>query len=156
MFRQNQVSTLKTFIQLIWDTDFNNISNILVDESWKIWKVDSSRAFRIDAGLRREDSLTRFSRTLLSSLEDLDHSEFEKVLSPWLNARQVKTLWQRRTRILELAPEDRLMVVEPGVTNQAIQEAAAEHGFQCNERPEASLSRDRCRLLPGHKLWLRF
>ena len=101
----NQVSTLKVFLQLIWDTDYNNISNIMVDESWNIWKVDSSRAFRIDAGLRREDSLTRFSRTLLSSLEDLDHSEFEKVLSPWLNARQVKTLWQRRTRILELSGE---------------------------------------------------
>ncbi|MBE9539454.1 MAG: FAD-binding oxidoreductase, partial [Proteobacteria bacterium] len=36
---------------------------------------------------------------------------------------------ERMTRILEVAPEDRLMVVEPGVTNQAIQEAAAEQGF---------------------------
>lgn len=36
---------------------------------------------------------------------------------------------ERMARILEVAPEDRLMVVEPGVTNQAIQEAAAEHGF---------------------------
>jgi len=107
----NQISTLKVFLQLIWDTDYNNISNILVDESWNIWKIDSSRAFRIDSGLRREAALTRFSRSLLESLENLDHDEFEKVLKPWLNARQIHTMWQRRTRILELA-EDR--VVELG------------------------------------------
>ncbi len=101
----NQISTLKVFLQLIWDTDYNNISNILVDESWNIWKVDSSRAFRIDAGLRREGALTRFSRSLLSSLEDLDQDEYERVLKPWLNPRQIHTMWQRRTRILELAEE---------------------------------------------------
>lgn len=101
----NQVSTLKVFLQLIWDTDHNNISNILVDESWNIWKIDSSRAFRNEAGLRHEDVLIRFSRSLLSSLEGLDQREVEEVLGPWLNPRQIKALWQRRTRILELAEE---------------------------------------------------
>lgn len=36
---------------------------------------------------------------------------------------------ERMTRILEISPDDRLMVVEPGATNQAVQDAAAEHGF---------------------------
>lgn len=36
---------------------------------------------------------------------------------------------ERMTNILEMAPADRLMVVQPGVTNLAIQNAAAEHGF---------------------------
>jgi len=36
---------------------------------------------------------------------------------------------ERMNRILEVSPDDRLMVVEPGVTNQAVQEAAAAHGF---------------------------
>jgi D-lactate dehydrogenase len=36
---------------------------------------------------------------------------------------------ERMTRILEVCPDDRLMVVEPGVTNQAVQAAAAAHGF---------------------------
>lgn len=36
---------------------------------------------------------------------------------------------ERMNRILEISPDDRLMVVEPGVTNQAVQDAAAEHGF---------------------------
>jgi hypothetical protein len=101
----NQISTLKVFLQLIWDTDYNNISNIMVDENWNIWKIDSSRAFYIDPDLRREAALTRFSKPLLASLEDLDQGEFEKVLKPWLNARQIRTMWQRRTRVIELAAE---------------------------------------------------
>jgi len=36
---------------------------------------------------------------------------------------------ERMDRIIRIDPKNRLMVVEPGVTNQAIQEAAAEHGF---------------------------
>lgn len=101
----NQISTLKVFLQLIWDTDYNNISNIMVDESWHVWKIDSSRAFRVDAELRREAALTKFSRALLASLENLDQTEFERALTPWLNPRQINTMWQRRTRILELAEE---------------------------------------------------
>jgi len=101
----NQVSTLKIFLQLVWDTDFNNISNVIVDESWKIWKIDSSRAFHSKRKLRQEDSLNRFSRKLLAALENLDRDELEKTLKPWLSLRQTKMLWQRRTRILELAEE---------------------------------------------------
>lgn len=36
---------------------------------------------------------------------------------------------QRMNRILTVRPDDRLMVVQPGVTNQAVQDAAAVHGF---------------------------
>jgi D-lactate dehydrogenase len=36
---------------------------------------------------------------------------------------------QRMDRILEVNRDDRFMVVQPGVTNQAVQDAAAEHGF---------------------------
>lgn len=111
----NQMSTLKVFLQLIWDTDYNNISNILVDESWHIWKIDSSRTFRIDAGLRREDALNRFSRKLLNALEELEFEELDAVLNPWLNNRQIKTLWSRRGRIIELAAERVAEFGEPSV-----------------------------------------
>lgn len=36
---------------------------------------------------------------------------------------------ERMDRILRVDPDNRLMVVEPGVTNQAVQDAAGEHGF---------------------------
>ncbi len=101
----NQIATIKLFLQLIWDTDFNNISNLLVDESWKIWKIDASRAFHVDKKLRREDSLDRFSRRFIAALEALDRETLGTTLDPWLSARQIDALWQRRTRILELAAE---------------------------------------------------
>jgi D-lactate dehydrogenase len=36
---------------------------------------------------------------------------------------------QRMNRIIDISPDNRWMIVEPGVTNQAVQTAAAEHGF---------------------------
>lgn len=36
---------------------------------------------------------------------------------------------ERMDRILGVDPDNRVMVVQPGVTNQAVQQAAAEHGF---------------------------
>jgi len=99
----DEISTLKVFLQLIWDTDYNNISNIMVDASWKIWKIDSSRAFYVDNELRREAALTRFSRRMLASLENLDRIELETTMKRWLDKRQIRALWERRCRILELA-----------------------------------------------------
>ncbi|OOG26471.1 FAD-binding oxidoreductase [Thioalkalivibrio denitrificans] len=37
--------------------------------------------------------------------------------------------FERMDRVLEVDPDNRLMVVEPGVTNQAVQDAAGQHGF---------------------------
>lgn len=101
----NQIATIKIYLQLIWDTDFNNISNLLVDESWKLWKIDASRAFHSGQKLRHEDSLNRFSRRFLAALEGLDRETLDRALEPWLGQRQIKSVWQRRTRILELAAE---------------------------------------------------
>ncbi|MBT7307016.1 MAG: FAD-binding protein [Gammaproteobacteria bacterium] len=36
---------------------------------------------------------------------------------------------ERMRRIIKIEPDNRLMVVEPGITNQEVQQAAAEHGF---------------------------
>ena len=36
---------------------------------------------------------------------------------------------ERMNQILRIDPDNRLMIVEPGVTNQAVQDAAAGHGF---------------------------
>jgi hypothetical protein len=102
----DQISTIKLYLQLIWDTDFNNMSNVMVDTNyWKIWKIDASRAFHNRAELRNEDSITRFSKRFLAALEYLDRDVLDEKLGPWLSRRQIKALWQRRDRILELAEE---------------------------------------------------
>ena len=100
-----QMFTIRLFHQLIWDPDYNNIRNILVDTNFKLYKVDSSMTFRTDPTLRNEKSLTRFSRSVLASLEALERSEVDARLGPWLNAKQLEALWARRVRLLELARE---------------------------------------------------
>jgi hypothetical protein len=101
----NQIATAKIFLQLVWDADFNNISNLLIDDEWKVWVIDSSRAFHTDPDLRHEDSLNRFSRKLLAALDQLDEKELKSAMKPWLSPGQIKSLWKRRCRIIELAEE---------------------------------------------------
>ncbi|MCP4042293.1 MAG: FAD-binding oxidoreductase, partial [Gammaproteobacteria bacterium] len=45
---------------------------------------------------------------------------------------------ERMTRIIKTDPDNRVMVVEPGVTNQAIQDSAAELGFFWPPDPSSS------------------
>jgi hypothetical protein len=100
-----QLYDVRLFMQLTWDTDFANGSNILVDADWKVYKVDATRAFRGTATLRDEESLTRFRRQTLGALESLTREHLDSSLGPWLDERQLDGLWQRRCRILELARE---------------------------------------------------
>ena len=99
----NQMYTIRLFQQLIWDTDYRNISNLLVTPDWKVYKIDSSRAFRCHETLRREESLRRFSRTLLGALRGLTFDELQAHLRTWLSKEQIRALWVRRGLILELA-----------------------------------------------------
>ena len=95
--------TIRLFLQLIYDTDYKNINNLLVTPDWKIYKIDSSRAFRNHKELRREGSLERFSRRVLASLRALTQEDLEERLGRWLTKGQLKALWVRRNLILELA-----------------------------------------------------
>lgn len=45
---------------------------------------------------------------------------------------------ERMTRVLRVVPEDRLMIVEAGATNEQVQHAAAQHGFFWAPDPTSS------------------
>jgi hypothetical protein len=99
----DQMFTIRLFLQLIYDTDYTNINNLLVTPDWRIYKIDSSRAFRTHQELRNERSLERFSRRVLASLRNLDRRALDKRLGPWLTKEQIEAIWVRRGLILELA-----------------------------------------------------
>ena len=96
---------MRLFLQLIYDLDYINVSNVLVDPDFKIYKVDSSRAFRVDTELRKPASLTRFSRSVLDALRRLTLNDIETHLGDWLTPAQIKGLMGRRDQILELADQ---------------------------------------------------
>jgi len=97
----NQMHDIKLFLQLAWDTDYNNISNILIDGNWKLYKIDSSRSFRVDRTLRRPDALSRFRRSTAQKLRSMSREELEQSMKPWLSPKAIDSLWRRRTLILE-------------------------------------------------------
>jgi len=99
----NQMTTVRVFHQLIWDADSENISNILIDRNWRIYKVDSSRAFRKDRHLQEAELMVRFPRRMLASLESLTTDRLDRVIGPWLDKKQIRALWERRNQLLDLA-----------------------------------------------------
>jgi hypothetical protein len=107
------MQTIRLFSQLIADQDYRNASNLLVDEQFRIYKVDSSRAFRMDVELRDEDGLNRFSKQAVAALRRLDPNVVASEMRPWLSKGQIKGLLARRDLIVQLA--DR-RIAERGAT----------------------------------------
>jgi hypothetical protein len=101
----NQMHDIKLFLQLTWDTDYNNISNNIIDGNWKVYKIDSSRSFRGDSNLRRPDTLSRFRRSSVEALRKLQQDELTEAMTPWLSKKAIKSLWERRNKLVELIQE---------------------------------------------------
>jgi hypothetical protein len=104
LFNQ-QMYDLRFFQQLIADEDFSNIRNILVDRNFRVYKIDSSMAFHPENALIDELDSPVYSRRLLTALESLDRAQLEERLKPSLINAEMKSLWDRRKRILERAHE---------------------------------------------------
>jgi len=96
-----QMHSSRVFHQLIQDTDYKNVSNLLLDGNLRLYIVDSSRAFRTEATLTNAEYLRHFSRSLIARLRDLNLEVLEKRVGRWLNKKQIEALLQRRDLILE-------------------------------------------------------
>ena len=89
--------------QLTYNTDFNNIRNILVDPDCRIYAIDNSRAFRVHHKLLAERDLKRFSRLVLERLSGLRRELLRERLGQWLTDAQIEALLKRRDLILARA-----------------------------------------------------
>jgi hypothetical protein len=100
-----QMHKVRLLHQLTYNTDYRNIRNVLVDAKFRVYAVDSSRAFRIQEDLLTPEDLVRFSRAVLERLAALDRPTLEARLGSWLDGRQIDGLLARRDRILALVKE---------------------------------------------------
>jgi hypothetical protein len=98
-----QLETVRLFLQLIYDIDFKNIANLLIDDSFNIYKIDSSRAFRNDKELPEQWELNQFSRSVLDALRGLSREQLDAGLKRWLTKAQINGLMARRDALLALA-----------------------------------------------------
>ena len=70
----NQMYKIRVFDQLVSDSD-PNLTNVLVGQDWKIWRVDFTRAFRLRGDVKNPDDLVRCDRHLFEKLKALDGNE---------------------------------------------------------------------------------
>jgi hypothetical protein len=96
----NQMYRIRVFDQLVYDTD-PNLTNVLISEDWKIWRVDFTRAFRLDKNLRNPADLVRCDRQLLEKLKTLDGNQLGDKTKRYLNKDEVKAVMARRDKIVE-------------------------------------------------------
>jgi hypothetical protein len=94
-----QMYKVRVFDQLIYDTD-PNLTNVLITEDWKIWRIDFTRAFRHYNTLLDPRDLVMCDRQLLAKLKELNFDQVYARTQPYLNKTEVKTMLARRDKIV--------------------------------------------------------
>lgn len=97
----DQVNTVRTFDQLIYNMDRNR-ENILISTDWNIWMIDESRAFRKWPSLKNPSDITVCNPDLQRALGALNLAAVTRELSPYLTAEEIAGLMARRDLIVGL------------------------------------------------------
>ena len=95
----DQMYKIRVLDQLVWDAD-PNMTNVLIGEDWRIWRVDFTRAFRLHDTLKDPNDLVRCDRHLFEKLKTLDGNELTEKTKRYLNKNEVKALMSRRDKIV--------------------------------------------------------
>jgi hypothetical protein len=85
------------FQQLVQNKD-PNLGNFVIDENWKIWMLDFTRAFRSSKKLDHVDSLTRIPRNVYERLRQLDPGEVKDELGRYLGRGELRALLARKDK----------------------------------------------------------
>jgi len=94
-----QLNVMNVFDVLIGNIDRNR-GNILIDDYWRLWFIDHTRAFR---GSSRLDTgaLASIEREFWEGLQGLDTAEVTERLGPYLNDREMRSLLQRAEKMVD-------------------------------------------------------
>ena len=95
----NQMYKIRVFDQLVSDSD-PNLTNVLIGEDWKIWRIDFSRAFRVNKDVKEPKDLVRCDRQLLEKLKALDANALTEKTKNYLTKDEVKGVMARRDKIV--------------------------------------------------------
>jgi hypothetical protein len=95
----NQMYKIRVFDQLVSDSDPNS-TNVLIGEDWQIWKIDFTRAFRLNKELKNPKDLVRCDRQLLEKLKALDANALTEKTKGYLTKNEVNAVMARRDKIV--------------------------------------------------------
>lgn len=96
-----QMHNVRVFDQLIYNTD-RNLGNLIITNTWKIWMIDHTRAFRVHERLDKPQNLLRCGRELFAAIKVLTHEELNRELGDSLTKPEIKALLARRDLIVTL------------------------------------------------------
>ena len=106
----NQMYKIRVFDQLVSDSD-PNLTNVLIGQNWEIWRIDFTRAFRLNKELKSPKDLVRCDRRLLEKLKALDGTVLAEKTKRYLTKDEVKAVMARRDQIVA---QFQKMVAEKG------------------------------------------
>jgi len=95
----NQMYKIRVFDQLVSDAD-PNLTNVLIGENWRIWRIDFSRSFRLNKEPKDPKELTHCDRQLLQKLKALDANTLTEKTNHYLTKDEVKAVMMRRDKIV--------------------------------------------------------
>jgi hypothetical protein len=96
----NQMYRIRVLDQLVYDSD-PNLTNVLITDDWKIWRIDFTRAFRLHKELKSASDLAHCDRQLFGKLKALNQDEVTEKTKHYLTKDEVKALMVRRDKIVE-------------------------------------------------------
>jgi hypothetical protein len=93
-----QVVRMMLFDALIGNDD-RNAGNVLVDDEWRMYLIDHSRAFHTSPRVRVE--LAQVDAPLWSRIKALDEPRLVSALGAWIERRAIRVMLERREKIQE-------------------------------------------------------
>src|SRR5438094_9961185 len=76
-----QMYKVRALDQLVYDND-PNLTNVLISEDWKLWRIAFTRSFRTCKDLRKPGDLVACDRQLFEKLEALDANQLPEKTKP--------------------------------------------------------------------------
>lgn len=93
-----QLNTMNVFDALVGNIDRNR-GNMLIDEYWRVWFIDHTRAFRGSVPI--PENLASIERRFWHGLRTVEPADIESRLGAFLTAREMRGLLDRRSRLIE-------------------------------------------------------
>lgn len=94
-----QYQIMYLFDNLVFNDD-RNTGNILIDKDWVLWLIDHTRAFRPVADLRNASAIILCERRIWENLKILEDSVIEERLGTYLDTYEMKTLLERKQKLV--------------------------------------------------------
>lgn len=95
-----QIRTMTIFDRLIANSDRSQ-DNMLIDQNWKIWLIDHTRAFRHTSDIGDMSRIDRIEAGLWERLKELEEEAVRQRLGPYLTDGEMESLLERRRRLVE-------------------------------------------------------